>query len=422
MTRSNPTRRSFLQSSALAGAAAISVPATAKAATPRARGGNGPGGNGKVCVVLFQRGGSDFLNLYAPVGDPNYAVKRPTIGLLPPGSPSGTVGLAMSPIFAMHPNMAGIHAAFTAPNSRCAVVHAVGYQPPNRSHFVSQDLYETGMMLNTTGDGWINRHLQVTSSPTNAPVRALALSGALPRALYGAYPCYNVASTQDLVFAGSAAERQLLEAVVENTVTTGMPTTLRNAYQGGVDAFGLIDLFAPLSPTTYAPANGAVYPTSTLGKGLKEIAEVIKAGLGIEFFTVDQGGWDHHHSLVNNIAPLATDLNNSITAFFQDLGALASEVVLVAMSEFGREVQQNGSNGTDHGVGGAMLVMGGQVQGGAVRGVWPTLANNALDSGRFLAASNDFRDVLREVLMNHMGGTDPNVVFPGRVYQPLGVV
>lgn len=417
MTRSNPTRRSFLQSSALAGAAALSVPATAKAASPRPR-----GGNGKVTVVLFQRGGSDFLNLYAPVGDPNYAIKRPTIGLLPPGSTTGTPALAMTPIFAMHPNMPGIHAAFTATNSRCAVVHAVGYQPANRSHFVSQDLYETALQLNTTRDGWINRHLQVTTSPTQAPVRALALSGALPRAMVGSYPCYNVASTQDLVFGGSASERLLLETVVEQTVTAGMPTTLRNAYQGGVDAFGLIDLFSVLSPSTYAPANGAVYPTTTLGKGLKEVAEVVKAGLGVEFFCVDQGGWDHHHNLVSNIGPLATDLNNSITAFFQDLGALASEVVLVAMSEFGREVQQNGSNGTDHGVGGAMLVMGGLVQGGAVRGVWPTLATSALDSGRFLAASNDFRDVLREILMNHMGGTDPAVVFPGRTYQPLGVV
>ena len=427
MTRSDTTRRSFLQSSAVAGAAAITVPATAAQA---ATGASLP--TGKVVVVVFQRGGADFLNLFAPTGDANYAVLRPTIGIRPPGSPSGTVGLAMDSTFSMHPSMAGVHAAFTAQASKCAIVHSVGYAPANRSHFVSEALYETSLQVNQL-DGWINRHLQVSSGPGQGPVRALALRGSLPRSMMGTHPAYAVASTRDLVLDGVADEKTVLRSVIEQTTTAGMDLNRHNAYRSGIDALGLIDLCSVLTPATYQPANGAVYPTSasvgsststsitSFGRQMKEIAEVIKAGLGIEFFAVDQGGWDHHHSLQSYIAPLAADLSQGISAFFTDLGALASDVVVVTMSEFGREARQNGSSGTDHGVGGAMMVWGGQVLGGQVRGIWPGVATSALQDGRFLAARNDYRDVLREVLTSHMGGTDPNFVFPGRTYQPIGL-
>lgn len=417
MTRHDSTRRSFLQASVLAGAAAITAPANAMTPARRHR-----GASGKVTVVLFQRGGADHLNVYAPTGDSHYATLRPTIGIAPPGSATGVVGLPMNATFSMHPGMAGLHTAFTAPGSRAAVVHAVGYQPYNRSHFVSQDLYETALQTTTPFDGWINRHLQVTTSPTNAPVRALAIRGSLPRSMFGAYPCHAVASTQELVFGGAADVRLFLESIVDSTVTQGMPAPQGLAYQSSRDTFDLVDLFSGLNPLNYVPANGATYPAGALGKALREVAEVIKAGLGVEFFAVDQNGWDHHHNLVSSIAPLVGELSQSITAFFTDLGALGADVVLVTMSEFGREAQQNGSSGTDHGVGGAMLVCGGTVNGGQVHGVWPGLAPAALQAGRFLTPSNDYRDVLREILQQHMGGTDPNVVFPGRVYQPIGVL
>lgn len=416
MTRFDSTRRSFLQASALAGASTL-VTSAAHARTPaRSRGG------AKVTVVLFQRGGADHLNLYAPTGDPHYATLRPAIAVAPPGSPSGLVGLPMNATFAMHPAMTGVHARFVAPGSTAAVVHAVGYQPYSRSHFSSQDLYETALQAMTTGDGWINRHLQVTTSPTGAPVRALALRGTLPRAMLGSHPCYAVASTRDLVFGGAADVRLFLEAIVDGTPTQAMPAPQQLAYQSGRDTFGLIDLFAGLDPLNYVPANGAVYPTGTLGQAMREAAEVIKAGLGIEFLAIDQGGWDHHNALVARIDPLAATLSAAIDAFFTDLGAAGADVVLVTMSEFGREAAENGSGGTDHGVGGAMLVCGGAVHGGQVHGVWPGLAPGALQDGRFLAPSNDYRDVLREILVQHMGGTDPAVVFPGRVYQPIGVL
>ncbi|MEO6593323.1 MAG: DUF1501 domain-containing protein [Planctomycetota bacterium] len=412
-------RRTFLTSSVLAtGAFALGGPLGARAPVAAGR----PGTATKVTVVLFQRGGADNLNLYAPTGDANYALLRPTIGITPPGQIGTVVGLPMNATFSMNPALAGVHAAYTAPASSAGIVHAVGYQRYNRSHFESQDLYETALQAGAAAEGWINRHLQVTAAPGDAPVRGLALTGALPRSMYGTFPCFAVGSTADLAFLGLPDSRLFLEAITDSTPTGGMLPQQQLAYQSGADAFDLIDLFASLHPTTYVPANGAVYPAGALGKALREVAEAIKADLGVEIFAVDHNGWDHHAGLVARIGTLATELNQAITAFFTDLGAASSDVALVTMSEFGREVQENGSAGTDHGVGGAMLVMGGPTNGGQVHGVWPGLANAALEAGRFLAPSNDFRDVLREVLDVHMGGTDPGIVFPSHTYTPIGVM
>jgi uncharacterized protein (DUF1501 family) len=412
-------RRTFLQTGALA-AGALALGGSLPARAPVARRRAGPGT--KVTVVLFQRGGADHLNLYAPTGDANYAVLRPTIGLAAPGSSGTNVGLPLDATFSMHPGMSSLHAAFTATGSKVGIVHAVGHQLFNRSHFEGQDLYETALQTLTSGDGWINRHLQATATPQDPPVRALALRSALPRSMLGNFPCYSVASMKDLVFQGDVDTRLFLEAVTEQTPTLGMPEAQRQAYQSGIDAFGLIEFFAGIAPATYVPANGAVYPAGALGTALREVAEVIKAGLGIEFFAVDHDGWDHHSDLVSRIATYAGALDQAVSAFLTDLGALAADVVLVTMSEFGREVGENGSGGTDHGVGGAMLVAGGAVNGGQVHGVWPGLAPAALVGGRFLQPANDYRDVLFEILDQHMGGTDPNLVFPGRTHVPIGVL
>lgn len=408
-------RRSFLQTGALLGAGALAGPLRAAAAAP-------PLARRPVTVVLFQRGGADQLCLFAPTGDSNYAALRPTTAVAAPGGPGSVVGLYMDPTFSMHPSLLGLHAAYTAPQSRVAVVHATGHVPYDRSHFTSQDLMETGTADGSRTDGWINRHLQATATANDAPVRALALLGSRPRSLAGAYPCYAVASTADLAFKARLPDmRQTLQLIVENTPIAAMSAPHQLAYRSSINAFDLIDHFAGLSPSTYVPAGGAVYPNSSLGRSLRQAAELIKADLGVEFIAVDQGGWDHHSSLLTRVATYATDLDAAVSAFLTDLGPRAN-VVLVTMSEFGREVRENGSFGTDHGVGGAMLLAGGSVRGGQVHGVWPGLAPSALRDGRFLAPANDFRDVLTELLEHHMGGTDANVVFPGHAFTPIGVV
>jgi uncharacterized protein (DUF1501 family) len=411
---SQTTRRSVLQAGALAtGALALNQPLAA-AATPRRR------GSTKVTVVLFQHGGADHLNLYAPTGDLSYATLRPTTAIGAPGSSNPVVGRYMDPMFSMHPVMTGTHQAFSAHQSDCAIVHAVGYSPFSRSHFASMDLYETALAGVQSG-GWINRHLQATASLRDVQVRALALMPSLPMSMTGDYTCYAVSSTAELVSTPNTG-KLFLDKIVHGTAIQQMLPEQRATYQAQRDSFALFDTFSVLDPANYTPANGATYPSTHIGHKLRQIAEVIKADLGVEFFGLEHHGWDHHSDLVMRIEGHATNLDQSVTAFFDDLGQLADDVILVTMSEFGRTAAENGSGGTDHGVGGAMMLRGGAVQGGQVYGNWPGLAPSQLLDGHSLAATTDFRDVLREILDTHMGGTDPSATFPGHIYQPVGAL
>lgn len=416
-----PTRRRFVQSTAAAlGAAALPLrlPAEARAAIPKRRSLSNP-----VFVVLFQRGGADCLQLFAPTGDPNYAVLRPTVGIGAPGSSNPVQGLFMNSLFSMHPSMSGIHALYGAAQSRLAVVHATGYLPYHRSHFESQDLMETGSFAGLASDGWINRHLQATAGSSSAPVRALALRQSLPRSMDGPFPCFAVNSVADLAFQGSLPDvRQTLEYIVDVTPTSSMSPERQGFYTGMTDAFDLIDLFAGIDPSSYVPQNGAAYPATDLGNRMKELAQVIRADLGIEIFQVDQGGWDHHTNLPANVPVYAGDLSAALSAFIQDLGPLMNDVVFMAYSEFGREAGQNGSGGSDHGAGGSIIVAGGNVLGGQVHGVWPGISTAQLAQGRFLMPANDYRNVIVEILQDHLGGTVPQTVFSNWTYAPLGLI
>src|SRR5262249_5878475 len=156
-------------------------------------------------------------------------------------------------------------------------------------------------------------------------------------------------------------------------------------------------------------------PRGALGKSLGEVAKLIKAGVGLEIAFVEVGGWDHHVNegsvdgqLARNLEPFAS----ALAAFRRDLGARMENVLLLTMSEFGRTVHENGNRGTDHGHGNIMLALGGGVRGGKVYGAWPGLRSSALFEGRDLAVTTDFRDVLAEALVRHLGCADPAPVFP----------
>ena len=415
-------RRSFLKASAATlGAAALvgRLPAEVRAGKEKRRRRMNP-----VLVTLFLRGGADALSLVAPTGDTvHYPALRGSAAIPPPGSGLPGEGLAMDATFSMHPLLAGLHAGYAATGSTFAVIHAVGAVPYDRSHFESQDLFETGGLTGQFSDGWINRHLVATASPSDPPVRALALRSSLPRILAGGYPTYAVKSIADLSFLATQPDiRSTLEPIVDLTPTGGMPTARQTMYQSMSDTFDLIDHFAGIDPSAYVPANGATYPQTPLGEQLAETAQLIKANLGLEFIHVDMGGWDHHNDLVNELSTYVPMLDQALSAFLQDMGALMSDVVVLVMSEFGREAALNGSQGADHGVGGVMFAIGGAVQGGQVHGAWPGLAPGALEAGRFLAPANDFRDVCLEILEDHMGGTLPASVFPGHAYSPLGLI
>jgi uncharacterized protein (DUF1501 family) len=174
-------------------------------------------------------------------------------------------------------------------------------------------------------------------------------------------------------------------------------------------------------PAQYQPAAGADYPRSAFGQALKQIAQLIKADVGVEVAFADLGGWDTHINQGAAQGQLATRLDDfarGLAALTRDLGDRLADTVVITMSEFGRAVGENGNRGTDHGHGNAMLVMGGRVHGGRVLGRWPGLLPEQRFEGRDLAVTTDFRDVFGEIVVRHLGVRDPTPIFPGYAVRP----
>jgi len=154
---------------------------------------------------------------------------------------------------------------------------------------------------------------------------------------------------------------------------------------------------------------------------MRQIAQLLKANLGVEAAFADIGGWDTHQNQGNINGQLANrlkDFSEGIAAFWTDLGDQAGDVVVVTMSEFGRTARENGNRGTDHGHANVMFVLGGPVKGRKVYGRWPGLDQSQLYEGRDLALTTDFRQVLGEAVSRHMGNKNLNEVFPGYDDQP----
>ena len=184
----------------------------------------------------------------------------------------------------------------------------------------------------------------------------------------------------------------------------------------GQETFDAVKMLKSADPQRYTPAPGANYPRGRFGDSLKQVAQLLKADLGVEVAFADIGGWDHHVNEGNTqgqIANLLREFGGSIAAFWTDLGDLAEDTVLVTMSEFGRTARENGNRGTDHGHANVMFVLGGPVKGGRVYGEWPGLNPGQLYEGRDLALTTDFRRVLGEAVYKHLGNRDLANVFPG---------
>jgi uncharacterized protein (DUF1501 family) len=188
----------------------------------------------------------------------------------------------------------------------------------------------------------------------------------------------------------------------------------RQLSSAGKDAFSAMRMIESLNRTPYNPSGGAQYAQGgELGRSLQQIARLIKADAGVEAAFAEVGGWDHHQNEPNQLNNLLRQFGSAISAFCTDMGDRMDDIILVTMSEFGRTAQENGNNGTDHGHGDVMFVVGGPVHGGKVYGKWPGLEKEQLYEGRDLAVTTDFRAVLSEILAGHLGTTGLSQVFPG---------
>lgn len=403
------SRRTLLGSSAsLAAATVLSGQASASS-----RGGS----NKPVLVHVFLRNAMDGLTTVPPYGDGNLYVRRPSLAIQPPGPTNGARDL--DGFFGLAPSAAPLLTPYS--NGHLAVVHACGSDDTTRSHFEAFIRMESGDPTLPEGvitTGWITRYLQHTVAQATGELRAIGTGSLLPYTLRGASNTLPIPNLANFQFPGRVLTADRRQAAIEDTysrrgapVGTAALDTIAALGLGGIDFAG------------YIPENGAQYPSSALGGRMRNTAAVIKGAIGVEVVTIDVEGWDLHANLgpINgNMARLLDDLTSALEAFYLDLLGYLDDYVLVCISEFGRHVKANSSAGTDHGHGNAMFVMGGGVNGGQVIADWPGLGISDLDQGD-LAITIDYRDIIGEVLLQHLGVTDLGAIFPQHVFTPRGV-
>jgi uncharacterized protein (DUF1501 family) len=372
-------------------------------------------GKKKVLVTVFQRGAVDGLNVVVPHGDGEYYNLRPTIAIPQPKKTDGALDLDGH--FGLHPSLDSLTPFWKS--KQLAIVDAVGSPDNTRSHFDAQDYMESGTPGNKgTRDGWLNRIMQGESEKDSSPFRAVAMTQQLPRSLYGRSPAIAMSNLADFSIKAGAYTQAMaggFEAAWQENAKDSLGET-------GKETFEAVNFLKQANPAQYKPENGATYPNTQFGRSMMQIAQLIKAGVGLEIAFTDTGNdirWDTHSNEGGSRGQLAGFLRTygqSLAAFATDLGKRMDDVVVITMSEFGRTARENGTRGTDHGHANVMFALGNAVKGGQVYGDFKGLKNDQLNEGRDLALTTDFRDVFAEAAFKHLSNKDLKKIFPG--YEP----
>ena len=395
-------RRFFLKSGGVAMVGLGLVPSFLARAAAHAK------HSGKVMVVVFQRGAADGLNIVVPYGESAYSTLRPNIAIPRPGNEGGA--LKLDDRFGLHPSLQPLHELWR--DQRLAIVHAAGSPHSTRSHFDAQDFMESGTPgIKSTRDGWMNRYLQARNLDHDSHFRAVSVTGQLPRVMSGPAPALAIPELTKFGL-GRGRQRRRIQDTLESLYSSSDDPLLKPTAE---DTFEAVDALQSIRLESYQPERGAAYPRGEFGRSMRQIAQLIKSGLGVEIAFAEIGGWDTHVNQGGSTGQLSNLLRQfgaGVGAFCQDLGKRMEDVMLVTLSEFGRTAHENGNRGTDHGHANAMFVIGGGVQGG-FHGTWPGLGRDQLYEGRDLALTTDFRSVVGEVLTRHLGAPDLARIFPG---------
>jgi uncharacterized protein (DUF1501 family) len=408
--RGNHTRRAFMRNGALALVGTSVIPAFltrsiyAEMQTAAA--------NKKKLVVIFQRGACDGLNTVVPYAEKNYYSMRPSIAI------KQEQVIDLDGFFGLHPALAPFKPLYDA--GHLAMVHASGSPSTTRSHFDAQDYMESGTPdLKATADGWLNRALQAenfTGKPS--PFRAVALGTQVPRTLEGKLPAVAISDLASFSVAGRGPQTSPISNAFQAMYDESTDAMLHGT---GQETFEAVKMLKAANPANYKPAAGVNYPNAAFGNSMKQIAQLLKANLGVEAAFADIGGWDTHQNqgaAQGQLANRLTEFSNTIAAFWRDMGDDAENITLVTMSEFGRTARQNGTGGTDHGHANVMFLLGGNIKGGKVYGKWPGLSDHELNEGRDLAVTTDFRRVLGDAAYKTLGARKLDLIFPGANVEP----
>lgn len=376
-----------------------------------------------ILVVVFLRGGADGLGLVCPSSDENLIAARPEdLRVMRTGDAAGRViKQEIADVdFRFHQSMGDFADLYDAGD--LSLVHASGLTEATRSHFDAEIRIERGTFGNSAvpGDptGWIGRWL-IAAKP-DGPMPALAVGSEQPGSFQGTSPAVSEALGDLMVGAGHWLAPALRARLAAGFGDHGVLTA---------PMAGLLHLSEMIGQRLWSEADNAIatyspsvpYPENPITPSLMTIAQSIKQDMGLRVATVDVGGWDTHVAQAGKFSENAGWLASSVMAFWKDLGPLQQDVSVVVMSEFGRRLRSNSAGGTDHGRGNVMMVLGPQAKGGRMLGRWPGLTNDVLEEGADLAVVTDYRNVLAELLANHMRLADSSQVFPGFDAPPLGL-
>ncbi|MCZ3388990.1 MAG: DUF1501 domain-containing protein [Actinomycetia bacterium] len=368
--------------------------------------------HGDVVVVLSLRGGFDGLNAFVPTADPHYGASRPTVAI-----PEKTL-LHLDSNFGMHPALEPLYKYWK--NGSLGVVNAVGMSQPNRSHFAAMGEIERAAPGSTIRSGWLDRVLGLRS--TGGAYRGVQVGANRPPVSFGGgNPELSILSVDSFLLSKSstAADRNAWRAALMG-MNADAPSLMAAPARMAVSA---VNTAADLQRAGYRPKATAAYPHTELGNAMKDVARLIKSNVGLQVACVDFGDWDMHSGMgkVGSgwLRSQLSQLAHTLDAFASDLGSAMGRVTVITLSEFGRRVRENGSGGTDHGHGQAVMLLGGGVRGGHVYGRWPGLADGDLVDGD-LAVTTDYRNVLAELLQKRCGAGSLSTVFPDLAPQAVG--
>lgn len=367
---------------------------------------------GDVLIVIFLRGAADALNMIVPHGEQAYYVNRPTLSVPRPDDSRAARAeraIDLDGFFGLHPLLRPLKPIWD--QGHLAAIYACGAPDESRSHFKAMELMERGVE-NTHGpaSGWINRHLATLDTKNGSPLRAVGLGEAAQRSLQGAIPVTALRSISEFHLAGDRKVESLMQAGLSSLYATKDPLGVL-----GQETLKILQTLETLDPDTYVPQSSIPYRPSDFGAGLRQIAMLIKAQVGLEVAAIDLGGWDTHFAQGTNqglMPGLLSELAAGLVALYEDLEDYQSKLSVVVMTEFGRRLKENASLGTDHGHGSLMLLMGGNVVGNTVHGEWPGLEREQLFGPGDLAVTTDYRDVLSEICGTRLHNAAIDQIFP----------
>lgn len=405
------TRRSLITRLALAAAPAL---ASAQSRAQDAEASH-------TLIHVFLRGGADTLNFWVPYADDRYYRLRPSLAIPVKDA------IRVTDRYAMHPALKPLEAAFK--DGRLGVIQSVGVDNTSGSHFDCQDQMEHGDSMEgaPAGGGWLGRYLRLHAGAHPSQLSAVAIGTALPESLRGAPAVSVLENIQDIAI---KAPRGNADAMVKALSSLyGADASLLG--QRGTETLDLFQRVASLQNQPATVEHGAEYPKDAFGRGLHEIARLVKARLGLQVACIDLGGWDTHFFQGDSSGTQASQIQilaQGIAALETDLRDYRKQYTLMVTTEFGRRVYENASLGTDHGRGFALMALGDRVKGGQVLGGWPIQADDDVNVNTpgpgGLLMETDYRHVFAEILCGSLGlaRNAANQLFPGIDLKPVGLM